>query len=157
MATTTTPDTGELRLVLTTSSSATTSATSTRARREPRAVDRALLLLLPLIVRPTSAGYELVTGYQRCHACRKLDLDDVPVVVREQGGLERRERGGETSERRAWHEPRRRRAEASRCMGDRREPAGPSEIGEEDASSLERSATPADLRGVRRGSARVVR
>ena len=43
-------------------------------------------LLVPLIVRPTSAGYELVAGYQRYDACRKLNLTDVPVVVRDREG-----------------------------------------------------------------------
>ena len=43
-------------------------------------------LLVPLIVRPTDAGYELVAGYHRLAACRKLDLPDVPVVVREKEG-----------------------------------------------------------------------
>jgi hypothetical protein len=43
-------------------------------------------LLVPLIVRPTDAGYELVAGYHRLAACRKLELPDAPVVVREQEG-----------------------------------------------------------------------
>ena len=43
-------------------------------------------LLVPLIVRPTDAGYELVAGYHRLAACRKLDLPDAPVVVREKEG-----------------------------------------------------------------------
>jgi hypothetical protein len=33
-------------------------------------------LLVPLIVRPTDAGYELVAGHHRLAACRKLDLPD---------------------------------------------------------------------------------
>jgi ParB/RepB/Spo0J family partition protein len=43
-------------------------------------------LLVPLIVRPTDAGYELVAGYHRLAACRRLDLPDAPVVVREKEG-----------------------------------------------------------------------
>lgn len=43
-------------------------------------------LLVPLIVRPTEAGYELVAGYHRLAACRKLDLPDAPVVVRDKEG-----------------------------------------------------------------------
>jgi ParB family chromosome partitioning protein len=43
-------------------------------------------LLVPLIVRLTEAGYELVAGYHRIAACRKLDLPDAPVVVRDKGG-----------------------------------------------------------------------
>jgi ParB/RepB/Spo0J family partition protein len=43
-------------------------------------------LLVPLIVRPTDAGYELVAGYHRFAACRKLDLPDAPVVVRDKEG-----------------------------------------------------------------------
>jgi ParB family transcriptional regulator, chromosome partitioning protein len=43
-------------------------------------------LLVPLIVRPTQAGYELVAGYHRMAACRKLDLPDAPVVVRDREG-----------------------------------------------------------------------
>jgi ParB/RepB/Spo0J family partition protein len=43
-------------------------------------------LLVPLIVRATTAGYELVAGFHRYHACRKLNLTDVPVVVRDAEG-----------------------------------------------------------------------
>jgi ParB family chromosome partitioning protein len=43
-------------------------------------------LLVPLIVRAVDGGYELVAGYHRIAACRKLKLGDVPVVVREQEG-----------------------------------------------------------------------
>ena len=43
-------------------------------------------LLVPLIVRPVDGGYELVAGYHRIAACRKLALPDVPVVVREHEG-----------------------------------------------------------------------
>ncbi len=43
-------------------------------------------LLVPLIVRATNAGYELVAGFHRYHACRKLSLTDVPVVVRDTEG-----------------------------------------------------------------------
>jgi ParB/RepB/Spo0J family partition protein len=43
-------------------------------------------VLVPLIVRPVDAGYELVAGYHRIAACRLLDLPDVPVVVRDHEG-----------------------------------------------------------------------
>jgi ParB/RepB/Spo0J family partition protein len=44
-------------------------------------------VLVPLIVRATdNAGWELVAGYHRIAACRKLDLPDVPAVVREREG-----------------------------------------------------------------------
>ena len=43
-------------------------------------------VLVPLIVRATDDGWELVAGYHRIAACRKLDLEDVPVVVREREG-----------------------------------------------------------------------
>jgi ParB/RepB/Spo0J family partition protein len=43
-------------------------------------------VLVPLIVRATDDGWELVAGYHRIAACRQLGLDDVPVVVREREG-----------------------------------------------------------------------
>jgi ParB/RepB/Spo0J family partition protein len=43
-------------------------------------------VLVPLIVRATDDGWELVAGYHRIAACRQLGLDDVPVVVRERDG-----------------------------------------------------------------------
>ena len=43
-------------------------------------------VLVPLIVRPVDAGYELVAGHHRLAACRSLGLSDVPVVVREREG-----------------------------------------------------------------------
>jgi ParB/RepB/Spo0J family partition protein len=43
-------------------------------------------VLVPLIVRATDDGWELVAGYHRIAACRQLDLPDVPVVVREHAG-----------------------------------------------------------------------
>jgi ParB/RepB/Spo0J family partition protein len=43
-------------------------------------------LLVPLIVRPIDGGHELVAGYHRVAACRKLGLGDVRVVVREHEG-----------------------------------------------------------------------
>lgn len=43
-------------------------------------------LLVPLVVRPTDAGYELVAGDHRFAACRKLDLPHAPVVVRDKEG-----------------------------------------------------------------------
>ncbi|MDP1846375.1 MAG: ParB N-terminal domain-containing protein, partial [Solirubrobacteraceae bacterium] len=77
-----TPVTGELRLAL----------DEILVRENVRELDAAHVdnlaesialrgLLVPLIVRPTQAGYELVAGYHRMAACRKLDLPDAPVVV----------------------------------------------------------------------------
>jgi ParB/RepB/Spo0J family partition protein len=43
-------------------------------------------VLVPLIVRATDDGWELVAGYHRIAACRQLGVDDVPVVVREREG-----------------------------------------------------------------------
>jgi ParB/RepB/Spo0J family partition protein len=43
-------------------------------------------LLVPLIVRPVDGGHELVAGYHRFAACRKLGLPEVRVVVREHEG-----------------------------------------------------------------------
>ena len=43
-------------------------------------------LLVPLIVRHTERGYELVAGYHRIAACRQLGHTDAPVVVRDQEG-----------------------------------------------------------------------
>ena len=43
-------------------------------------------LLVPLIVRHTDRGYELVAGYHRIAACRQLGHHDAPVVVRDQEG-----------------------------------------------------------------------
>ncbi|MGI8729590.1 MAG: ParB/RepB/Spo0J family partition protein [Solirubrobacteraceae bacterium] len=84
---TTTPASGELRLAL----------DDILVRENVRDLDVAHVdnlaqsialrgLLVPLIVRLTGAGYELVAGYHRYHACRKLDLPDAPVVVREREG-----------------------------------------------------------------------
>ena len=82
-----TPVTGELRLAL----------DEILVRENVRELDAAHVdnlaqsialrgLLVPLIVRPTEAGYELVAGYHRMAACRKLDLPDAPVVVRDKEG-----------------------------------------------------------------------
>ena len=82
-----TPVTGELRLAL----------DEIVVRENVRDLDEAHVdnlaqsialrgLLVPLIVRPTDAGYELVAGYHRLAACRKLDLPDAPVVVRDKEG-----------------------------------------------------------------------
>ena len=82
-----TPVTGELRLAL----------DEILVRENVRELDDAHVdnlaqsialrgLLVPLIVRPTDAGYELVAGYHRFAACRKLDLPDAPVVVRDKDG-----------------------------------------------------------------------
>ena len=84
---TSTPVTGELRLAL----------DEIVVRENVRELDDAHVdnlaqsialrgLLVPLIVRPTDAGYELVAGYHRMAACRKLDLPDAPVVVRDKEG-----------------------------------------------------------------------
>ena len=43
-------------------------------------------LLVPLIVRRTDRGYELVAGYHRIAACRQLGHPDAPVVVRDHEG-----------------------------------------------------------------------
>jgi ParB family chromosome partitioning protein len=43
-------------------------------------------LLVPLIVRPVDGGYELVGGYHRLAACRKLGHRHVQVVVRDHDG-----------------------------------------------------------------------
>jgi len=87
MATTTTPDTGELRLALDDILVGDNVRDIDQKHVENLAQSIALRgLLVPLIVRPTSAGYELVAGYHRYHACRKLDLADVPVVVRDREG-----------------------------------------------------------------------
>ena len=43
-------------------------------------------LLVPVIVRPVDGSYELVAGYHRVAACRKLGHRDIAVVVREQEG-----------------------------------------------------------------------
>jgi ParB/RepB/Spo0J family partition protein len=43
-------------------------------------------LLVPLIVCAVDGGYELVGGYHRLAACRKLGHPDVEVVVREHDG-----------------------------------------------------------------------
>ena len=40
-------------------------------------------VLQPLIVRPTAEGYELVAGFHRLAAARKLRLSEVPVVLRD--------------------------------------------------------------------------
>jgi ParB/RepB/Spo0J family partition protein len=81
------PATGERRLAL----------DDIRLRENVRGLDEAHVdslaqsialrgLLVPLIVRPIGGGYELVAGYHRLAACRKLDLPDAPVVVRDQEG-----------------------------------------------------------------------
>ena len=81
------PATGERRLAL----------DDIRLRENVRGLDEAHVdslaqsialrgLLVPLIVRPIGDGYELVAGYHRLAACRKLDLPDAPVVVRDQEG-----------------------------------------------------------------------
>ncbi len=44
---------------------------------------RELGILVPLIVRPDVRGYELVAGSRRFKAATELELETVPVVVRE--------------------------------------------------------------------------
>src|SRR3954468_4190984 len=83
MTTINTPASGELRLAL----------DAIRLRENVRDLDEAHVdtlaqsialrgVLVPLIVRPVDDGHELVAGYHRIAACRKLGLTDVPVVVR---------------------------------------------------------------------------
>ena len=40
-------------------------------------------LLVPLVVRPAGARFELVAGFHRAAAARSLGMTDVPIVVRE--------------------------------------------------------------------------
>ena len=40
-------------------------------------------LLVPVVVRATDDGFELVAGFHRVAAARSLDLAEVPVVLRE--------------------------------------------------------------------------
>jgi ParB/RepB/Spo0J family partition protein len=87
MATTTTPNTGELRLALGDILVGDNVRDIDEAHVDSLAQSIALRgLLVPLIVRSTEAGYELVAGYHRYYACRKLNLTDVPVVVRDTEG-----------------------------------------------------------------------
>ena len=96
MATTTTPDTGELRLVLDDILVGDNVRDVDQEHVDNLAQSIALRgLLVPLIVRPTAAGYELFPDYQRCHACRRLGLDEVPVVVRDREGSSADSAGGE--------------------------------------------------------------
>lgn len=44
---------------------------------------RANGLIQPLVVRPTSEGYELITGERRWRACTKAGLSRIPVIVRD--------------------------------------------------------------------------
>ncbi|MEJ7784820.1 MAG: ParB/RepB/Spo0J family partition protein, partial [Solirubrobacteraceae bacterium] len=87
MTTTTIPTAGELRLAL----------DDIRVRENVRDLDvehveslaRSIALrglLVPLIVRVVDDGHELVAGYHRVAACRKLGLTDAPVVVRDHEG-----------------------------------------------------------------------
>jgi len=87
MTTTTIPTAGELRLAL----------DDIRVRENVRDLDvehveslaRSIALrglLVPLIVRVVDDGHELVAGYHRVAACRKLGLSDAPVVVRDHEG-----------------------------------------------------------------------
>ena len=87
MTTTIMPTAGELRLAL----------DDIRVRENVRDLDvehveslaRSIALrglLVPLIVRVVDEGHELVAGYHRVAACRKLGLTDAPVVVRDHEG-----------------------------------------------------------------------
>ncbi len=40
-------------------------------------------ILVPLIVRKDSEGYEIIAGHRRKYACEKLKIDTVPVIVKE--------------------------------------------------------------------------
>ena len=87
MAISTTPASGELRLALDDILVGDNVRDLDAAHVDSLAQSIALRgLLVPLIVRATDAGFELVAGYHRYHACRKLGLDDAPVVVREKEG-----------------------------------------------------------------------
>jgi ParB family chromosome partitioning protein len=87
MTTTTIPTTGELRLAL----------DDIRVRENVRDLDLVHVdslaasialrgMLVPLIVRVVDDGHELVAGYHRIDASRKLGLTDAPVVVRDHEG-----------------------------------------------------------------------
>ena len=87
MTTTTMPTTGELRFAL----------DDIRVRENVRDLDPVHVdslaasialrgMLVPLIVRVVDDGYELVAGYHRIAASRKLGLTDAPVVVRDHEG-----------------------------------------------------------------------
>lgn len=40
--------------------------------------------IAPLLARPLpDGGYELISGHRRLEACRKLGLENIPVIVRE--------------------------------------------------------------------------
>jgi ParB/RepB/Spo0J family partition protein len=87
MAISTTPASGELRLALDDILVGDNVRDLDEAHVDSLAQSIALRgLLVPLIVRPTDAGYELVAGFHRYHACRKLGLDDAPVVLRDTEG-----------------------------------------------------------------------
>jgi ParB/RepB/Spo0J family partition protein len=40
-------------------------------------------MLVPVVVRPAGEGFELVAGFHRAAAAAKLDLAEIPVVVRD--------------------------------------------------------------------------
>ncbi|MFH4966514.1 ParB/RepB/Spo0J family partition protein [Gaetbulibacter sp. M235] len=40
-------------------------------------------LLQPLLVRPTDKGYELVCGERRLRACKLIDLESIPVQIKD--------------------------------------------------------------------------
>lgn len=40
-------------------------------------------ILTPIIVRPrVEGGYEIISGHRRCYAARQLNLEEVPVIIR---------------------------------------------------------------------------
>lgn len=40
-------------------------------------------VLVPLIVRKTDTGYEIIAGHRRKHACEKIGINNIPVIIKE--------------------------------------------------------------------------
>jgi ParB family chromosome partitioning protein len=40
-------------------------------------------MLVPVVVRPTEGGFELVAGFHRAAAASQLGLEEIPIVVRD--------------------------------------------------------------------------
>lgn len=40
-------------------------------------------ILMPIVVRPISGGYEILAGHRRTHAAKQLGMLEVPVLIRE--------------------------------------------------------------------------